>query len=182
MTNIFLGTLIRLRGVEPEDWEYFYAVDTTDTETGRLLDEVWFPNTRARARQWTEALAQRQTVENDDYQFMIETLEGVTVGTLNTHNVNRRNGTFYYGLAIHPDHRRKGYAADAIHLVLAYFFNERRYQKANAEVYSFNEASIRLHERLGFTLEGQLRRMVYTGGEYHDVLVYGLTKEEFETT
>lgn len=178
MPNIFAGNLIRLRGVEPEDWGYFYEADQ-ETETGQLTDEVWFPNTKARARQWTEELAKRQSVENDEYRFMIETLAGVTVGTLNTHTVNRRNGTFTYGLAIHPDHRRKGYAAEAIRLVLHYYFNERRYQKVNAEVYSFNTPSMRLHERLGFMLEGCLRQMIYTGGEYHDVLVYGLTKEEY---
>jgi RimJ/RimL family protein N-acetyltransferase len=181
MPNIFEGKLIRLRGVEPEDWEYFYDADQ-DSEPGRLTDEIWFPNTKARVRQWTDELAKRQSVENDEYRFMIETLSGVTVGTLNTHTVNRRNGTFAYGLVIHADHRRKGYAAEAIRLVLHYYFNERRYQKVNAEVYSFNIPSMRLHERLGFTVEGCLRRMIYTGGEYHDVLVYGLTREEFTAT
>jgi len=36
-----------------------------------------------------------------------------------------------------------------------------------------------LHERLGFTLEGRLRRMIYTEGTFHDKLIYGLTQEEF---
>jgi len=181
MTNLFVGKLVRLRGVEAEDWEYFYRTDQ-ETETGRFTDEVWFPNTQARARQWAEALATRQTIENDEYRFVIETVAGITVGTLNTHKVNRRNGTFFYGLAIHPDHRRKGYGAEAIRLVLSYYFNERRYQKVNADGYSFNTPSMCLHERLGFTLEGCLRQMTYTGGEYHDVLVYGMTKEEFAGT
>lgn len=179
MTNIFTGNLIRLRGIESEDWEYFYHADREETESARNVDEIWFPNTQARAQQWAEELAKRQMVENDEYTFVIETPAGVTVGTISTHAVHKRNGTFRYGLAIHPNHRRKGYAAEAIRLVLNYYFNERRYQKVNAEVYSFNTPSIYLHERLGFTLEGCLRRMIYTGGEYHDVLVYGLTKEEF---
>jgi RimJ/RimL family protein N-acetyltransferase len=181
MTNIFTGNLIRLRGVEPEDWDYFYQVDQ-ESEMGQLLDEIWFPNTKARAREWTEARATRQSVENDEYLFMIETLAGVTVGTISTHAVNKRCGTFRYGVAIHSDHRRKGYGAEAIRLVLNYYFNERRYQKVTADVYSFNTPSMRLHERLGFTLEGCLRRMIYTGGEYHDVLVYGMTREEFTAT
>lgn len=180
MSNIFEGKLIRLRGIEPEDWEYFYHADARETETAQQIDEIWFPNTRARAREWADALAKRQAVENDEYVFIIETLAGVTVGVINTHRVNKRCGTFYYGLAIHPDHRRQGYGFEAIRLLLSYFFNERRYQKVNAEVYSVNTPSMRLHERLGFTLEGCLRQMVYTGGEYHDVLVYGLTKEEFK--
>jgi RimJ/RimL family protein N-acetyltransferase len=45
-------------------------------------------------------------------------------------------------------------------------------------VHSLNEASQRLHESLGFTLEGRLRRMMYTDGAFHDALIDGLTREE----
>ena len=48
-----------------------------------------------------------------------------------------------------------------------------------AAVYSFNEASCRLHEDLGFQREGQWRRMGYTEGRFFDHLFYGLTVEEF---
>jgi RimJ/RimL family protein N-acetyltransferase len=87
-----------------------------------------------------------------------------------------------YGLAILPDHQRHGYATEAIRLVLRYYFQERRYQKVTVEVYSFNEPSILLHQALGFTLEGRLRRMIYTEGTYHDVLMFGLTDDEFEAS
>ena len=85
-----------------------------------------------------------------------------------------------YGVAVHPDHRRKGYASEAVRLVLRYYFHERRYQKVNASVYSFNQPSIQFHERFGFVLEGRLRRMIYSSGEYHDELIFGMTREEFE--
>ncbi len=84
-------------------------------------------------------------------------------GTINTHSCDPRHGTFGYGLAIAREHWRKGYASEAICLVLAYYFRELRYQKVTAHVYAFNEASIRLHEKLGFQLEGRLRRMIFTG-------------------
>jgi hypothetical protein len=48
-----------------------------------------------------------------------------------------------------------------------------------AAVYSFNDASIRLHESLGFQREGRWRRMGYSEGQYFDLLFYGLTVEEF---
>lgn len=48
------------------------------------------------------------------------------------------------------------------------------------QVYSFNEASIRLHEKLGFQREGCLRRTIFTQGQYFDVIVFGLTVEEYE--
>lgn len=179
MDNLFRGRLVRLRAVEPSDWGYFYAQDDASTETGRLTDEVWFPSSRDEAKAWTEEQAKAKR-EEDTFRFQIEALEaGELVGTLNIHTTNPRCGTFYYGIAIDPSHWGRGYGREAVALALRYYFDERRYQKVNAEVYSFNTRSVQFHERFGFTLEGRLRRMIYSGGAYHDALIYGMTREEF---
>jgi RimJ/RimL family protein N-acetyltransferase len=179
MTTLFEGKKVRLRAVEASDWELHYQWNL-DSDNGRMTDEIWFPTSRAFVQEWVERESKRRE-EEDAFRFQIETLAGVLVGTINTNNCNLRCGTFNYGLAIHPNHRRKGYASEAIGLVLHYYFGERRYQKVNAEVYSFNAESIGLHKHLGFTLEGRLRRMIYSGGTFHDKLIYGLTQEEFAT-
>jgi RimJ/RimL family protein N-acetyltransferase len=72
-----------------------------------------------------------------------------------------------------------GYASEMIIQVLKYYFMELGYQKVTPHVYSFNTSSIQLHEKLGFVKEGQLRSMVYTNGQYHDEIHYGMTKQEF---
>ena len=177
MATVFEGEKVRLRAVETGDWEVHYQWNL-DSDNGRMTDEVWFPTSRTFVQDWAERESKRRE-EEDAFRFQIETLAGELVGTINTHSCNLRCGTFKYGLAIRPDQRRKGYASEAIGLVLGYYFSERRYQKVNAEVYSFNQPSIALHERLGFVLEGRLRRMIYSGGVFHDALVYGLTQEEF---
>ncbi len=179
MGNLFVGEWVRLRAVVPSDWEYFYEWDK-ETEAGRLTDEAWFPNTVEHAKDFAEHESQRRG-EGDVFRFMIERLsDGEVVGTLNTHGVNRRSGTFMYGLAIAPAHQRHGYGSEAIRLVVRYYFYERNYQKVNTEVFSYNRPSIHLHEKLGFVLEGRLRRHVYSGGAHHDALLYGMTREEFD--
>ena len=35
-------------------------------------------------------------------------------------------------------------------------------------------------KRLGCHEEGRIRRQIYTDGEYHDELIFGLTREEFD--
>lgn len=177
MPSIFEGKLIRLRAVEASDWDAHYQWNL-DSDNGLMTDEIWFPTSRSTVQAWAERESVRGADE-DAYRFQIETLAGKFAGTINTHTCAPRNGTFGYGLAILPAYQRKGYATEAIGLVLRYYFGERRYQKVNAEVYSFNKPSITLHERLGFAMEGRLRRMVYTGGEYHDRLIFGMTAEEF---
>ncbi len=176
--NLFTGQHVRLRAVEPSDWEAFDEWND-DTQAAREAYFIPFPRGRDAQQRWTAERA-LDVPKDDAFRFIIARIEdNAPVGTLNTHTCDARNGTFMYGLAIGSRHRRKGYAAEAIRLVLRYYFEELRYQKVTVEVYAFNEASIRLHERQGFTLEGRLRRMVYTGGSYHDVLLFGLTAEEF---
>lgn len=177
MVNLFEGKRVRLRAVEPEDWEAHYRWNQ-DSGMSRDVAFVWPPGSQARARKWAEEQAVSQS-EDDTLMLEIETLDGVHVGAINTHHCDRRTGTFSYGLAIMGAHQRQGYAAETIRLLLRYYFEELRYQKVTVEVYAFNEASIALHERLGFRLEGRLRRMIYTGGAFHDQLWYGLTAEEF---
>jgi RimJ/RimL family protein N-acetyltransferase len=180
MTDIWRGRLVRLRGLEPGDWETHYTWDQ-DSDTARMFEHVWFPNSQTHARRWAEETASRSP-ENDEFFFVIEELEsGTEVGEIDTHHCNPRVGSFSYGVGTIPERRRKGYASEAILLVARYYFHELRYQKMNAQVHDDNAASIALHERLGFTREGTLRRVVYTGGQYHDQIYFGMTTEEFAT-
>jgi RimJ/RimL family protein N-acetyltransferase len=176
--NYWKTDKIRLRGVEPEDAPAFYEWNL-DSEQARALDFVWPPSSMAMVRAWTIEQSIKK-LEDDRFFWVIETNQGVAVGAIDTHHCDRRAGTFSYGIAIGSAHRNRGYAAAAIQLVLKYYFEELRYQKATIDIHSFNTASIQLHERLGFTLEGTLRRMGFSQGSYFDVHWYGMTAEEFQ--
>jgi RimJ/RimL family protein N-acetyltransferase len=171
------GKRIRLRAVEPSDWEIHFTWDQ-DVEAAKASYFIPFPRSSEATRRWAEQSALQQP-EADEVRLQIETISGVLVGTINSHHCDPRTGTFSYGIAVRPEHQRKGYASEAVLLFLRYFFNELRYQKVTVQVYEFNQPSIRLHEKLGFIQEGRLRRLVYTDGKFFDVLCYGLTVEEF---
>jgi RimJ/RimL family protein N-acetyltransferase len=175
--NIFEGQLVRLRGIEPEDWETFHTWNA-DSEAARTGYWIPFPGSKERERQWAAKLA-TQDGTDDKFYFVVETLAGEIVGSISANACDRRNSTFSYGIYIARQFWRKGYATEAIRLLLGYFFRELRYQKVTAHVYSFNAASLALHERLGFVREGCLRRMRYTGGQYFDEVLFGMTAEEF---
>lgn len=171
------GRLVRLRAAEPDDWEVLWRWNR-DSEHLRYLECIHPPQSQAAVRRWLEETATRQP-KDDEFGVTIETLAGEPVGGLGVHDCDPSAGTFSYGLSIASEHRRRGYASDAIDLVLRYFFEERRYHKAWVQVYSFNEASIRLHERLGFQREGCLRQMLFTRGQHHDIIVLGLLAHEY---
>ena len=177
-TSLWRGEKVRLRAVEPADWATYDAWNLDDDQA-RCLDGVPFPQSREAMKRWAEQEALRRP-EDDRFRFVIENGAGEAVGDLTTHDCDPRAGTFSYGLNVRRGHRRQGYASEAIWLVLRYFFRELRYQKVTVQVFDFNEASIRLHEQLGFRFEGRLRRMTFGDGQFSDALVYGLLAEEFD--
>jgi RimJ/RimL family protein N-acetyltransferase len=177
--NFWQGRRVLLRAVEPADAEHFLRWNQ-DSDRGRHLDFLWPPISESSLRAWVAEQAQKRLGENDAYQWMMVAPNGETVGSIVTHSCSHRDGTFSYALDVAAEHRRKGYASEAIVLVLRYYFHELRYQKCNVAVHGNNPASVALHTRLGFLLEGTQRRSVFNHGVYSDGLWFGLTREEFE--
>jgi RimJ/RimL family protein N-acetyltransferase len=175
--NFWQGEKIRLRAIEPEDAPSFFAWNL-DSEMARVLDYLWPPGSMASQREWTQRTATAE-IKEDKLYLVMEDQQGNAVGMISTHATNRRVGSFAYGLTVGEEHRGRGYASEAVIMLLRYFFEELRYQKVTVTVYECNPASIALHEKLGYQLEGRVRRMVYTGGRYYDELYYGMTCEEF---
>ncbi|MBM7564977.1 GNAT family N-acetyltransferase [Paenibacillus sacheonensis] len=175
--NIWQGENVGLRAIVPGDWVKFHENDQ-DSEGARSSDSVYFPRSEEGTRAWTEQQS-FMGQNGDSIRLAIETLDGELIGCLNSHSCDPRNGTFKYGIAIFRPHWRKGYASEAVTLLLRYFFHELRYEKAVAHVYAFNDGSAKLQEKLGFRLEGTLRSIIYTNGRRHDEYVYGLLREEF---
>lgn len=174
--NFWQGERVVLRAVEPEDAAFFFALQQ-DTERSRLLDFLPPPSSRAALASWTREQSQKE-FENDAFQWVIGAA-GESVGSVVTHTVSPRNGTFSYALEVAQNHQRKGYAKEAVTLILRYYFGELRYQKAHVGVQENNAGSIALHRSLGFGHEGTQRRMVFQEGRYLDLLLFGLAADEF---
>ncbi|SCD32566.1 Acetyltransferase (GNAT) domain-containing protein [Streptomyces sp. ScaeMP-e83] len=90
-----------------------------------------------------------------------------------------RAGRFRTGTEVTRGHRRQGYASEATELVLTYMFAEQRSHKCEVEGYAFNDASLALYRKLGFTEEGRLRQHEFFAGTYYDVVLLGITVDEW---
>lgn len=166
------GKNLTLRAIQPEDIVIF---DSLDDEILRNMDSLHFPRSANSMREWVE-----EQLEKDEFRFIAVDRDNNIVGMIETFDCDRKNGTFDYYLAVFEPYRGKGYAKEMILMVLRFFFLELAYQKVNTTVYSFNNPSIRLHEKLGFMKEGQLRNIIFTKGAYYDGICFGMTREEFE--
>lgn len=177
MGSIWVGERVRLRGGEPEEWHLAMEFDQ-DSTVMRNADHLHPPRSKAGYRQWAENSV--GTPDDDCFGLGIESLsEGRLVGGLGTTGIDKNAGVFSYGITIGADFQRRGYASEAIILLLRYMFGERRFQKCDVDIYAYNTASLKLHEKLGFIEEGRRRRRQFFAGEYHDVVLMGLTVEEY---
>ncbi|GLY52638.1 hypothetical protein Lesp01_62940 [Lentzea sp. NBRC 102530] len=87
-------------------------------------------------------------------------------------------GTFGYSL--HPDFHVKGYATEVARKTLEFGFEHLQLHRIIAECDPRNEPSWRLMERLGMRKEARYREVEIFKGEWGDLFVYALLKEEFE--
>ena len=64
--------------------------------------------------------------------------------------------------------------------ILSYVFDELKLNKLCCEVLAFNELVVKIHQKYGSKIEGRLRKHIFKNGEFHDVIVMGILKEEWE--
>jgi [ribosomal protein S5]-alanine N-acetyltransferase len=74
----------------------------------------------------------------------------------------------------------RGVGYEACRLIMEYGFKTLRLRKIYLAVYESNPGAKRLYEKLGFTLEGALRKHVYVKGNYYDKYLMGIFREEFK--
>jgi len=67
-------------------------------------------------------------------------------------------------------------------LALEYGFSVLKLHKLCGQALAFNERSIRFHLRLAFREEGRLREQHFDGIEFHDVVCFGLLKQEWKAS
>ena len=173
------GEEVRLRPLRIEDAEQSF-IDSLDSPSRQVLQMgIELPTSIELQRASLEKYVGCRDTDGV-IVFVIETIEGLNVGGISLHSRDEKNGQFSFGIVIGREHRRRGYAEEAVRILLRYAFRERRYQKCNSACMHTNEGSIGLHKKLGFVEEGRRRQAVFLNGQYHDDVLFGMTQEEFE--
>ena len=160
------------------DWETYFAWNFDDEQT-RPLYFIPPPQSREAVRRWTDRSPRGQSPMIISASRLPALRMTQSLATWVRMRLTRASVRSAMASTSSAGSSARATPARRSGLLLRYYFQERRYQKVTIKVYSFNEASMRLHESLGFQVEGRLRRMVYTDGGFHDEVVYGMTVEEF---
>ncbi|MDA7664094.1 UDP-4-amino-4,6-dideoxy-N-acetyl-beta-L-altrosamine N-acetyltransferase [bacterium] len=125
---------------------------------------------------WLKSIAQDVTHK----RFAVEQ-GGKPVGTTALVNVNEKHSRADFDMYIgEASARIRGAGAVAEFLTLEYGFHRMKLHKISCEVFAGNSVAIRLHERMGFSLEGVFREHALFEGEWVDVTRLSLLSEDWQ--
>ncbi len=169
---------LRLRFIIMEDLELIHelhclaVVDQYNTlgipaniaETRAVIEPQIIANIQENISRYTFAIERI-----DDSQFM--GLFGLTLGT----KKNQRAEVYY---KLFPDYWNKGYATEALNLVLDYCFNKLALHRVEAGCAVANLASIAVLEKVGMTREGRGRQKLALQSGWSDNYEYAILKTD----
>lgn len=84
------------------------------------------------------------------------------------------------GIALLPDHRRRGIGTIAQRLLVEYLFATTVAERIEAYTDIDNIAEQRTLERVGFTREGMIRSTQFRDGRWRDVYLYSVLRQELK--
>jgi RimJ/RimL family protein N-acetyltransferase len=81
---------------------------------------------------------------------------------------------------LNPPERGKGYCAEAVEIMVDYLFLSKNIVRVQAHMDVRNLASQRVLEKAGFSKEGTVRRFKFIRGEWRDMFLYSILREEWK--
>ncbi len=100
-------------------------------------------------------------------------------GTIGVHRIDWINRRVEIGYWLGREYEGRGIMTDACRAVLTHLFRELELHRVEIRCAATNLRSAAIPKRLGFTLDGTLREAQFVGGRYHDLLVFGMLRQDW---
>lgn len=113
----------------------------------------------------------------DTIFFIIEKKDGTRIGHVGSFP---RGRSMQIGYAVVPSERGKGYGTEAVQIMVDHLFLSKDIVRIQAPTETRNVASRRALEKAGFSKEGIMRKSLYVRGEYRDMYLYSILREEWK--
>lgn len=124
----------------------------------------------------------KRVIDEKAYQFLIIDLQNDKIlGKIELYKVDyiKRIGEIGVFIAEKSD-RGRGFAKEAINLLLDFSFNYLNLNNIMLGVFEFNKIAIELYEKIGFKEIGRRRKSYFLNGEYFDSVFMDILSDEFK--
>lgn len=173
--QLLLGERIRLRALEPHDVETLYLWEN-DTAIW-VASNTQTPFSRFVLEQYI-ASSHLDLHTNKQLRLMISTKEGLDVGAIDLFDFDPQHQRAGIGILIAEKmDRGKGYASEALNLLIQYCFQQLHLHQLYVNVTVDNEESIHLFKKHQFTITGIKKDWIRVGDSFVDELLMQLVRK-----
>ncbi len=170
---------IKLRKLKISDIDFIFRC-SEDKEITRYTSVAPPPYGIKEAQQFIRGV-QRKMKKKKSFQFGIELKENKElIGMVLLDEINFKNKNASVGIWLIKRYWGKGISDEAVKLMLEFGFKELKLERIQAKVLHKNIRSQKLLKRMGFKLEGKLRKKTFFKKRWFDDLIYGVLKEEYK--
>ncbi len=166
---------IKLRALEPEDLEFLYNIE--NNESFWEVSHTQTPFSKYILKQYIEN-AHLDIFETKQLRFIIE--ENSTkkqIGMIDLFDFNPQHKRAGIGILIHPSYQDKGFASEALSLLIKYTFIHLNLHQLYANITTDNLKSIALFTKHNFTKIGIKKDWILSEGKFKDEILFQLIKE-----
>ncbi len=120
--------------------------------------------------------------DGEEESFMIETFDGQVLGTIGIDKNKCNKYVEMYIMVGEKSAQGKGYAREAMNLLIGYVFKKRSFNRIELNASSPYRRAITLYEKLGFKKEGIKRQAGWNKiiKDYEDIVVMSMLRSEYE--
>lgn len=174
--NILEGKDIFLRALEPEDIDILYQWEN-DTD-GWAVSNLFAPLSRYVLVEYLKT-AHRDIFENKELRLVIALKDsGKAIGLIDLFNYDPYHNRAGVGILIAEiDDRGKGFASEALGLMVNYAFSILRLHSLYCDISETNVKSINLFENANFIQQGEKKDWLRTKDGYETEFFYQLFNE-----
>ncbi len=163
------STNISLRALEPEDIEYLYKWEN-DTENWRVSN-TQAPFSRFVLEQYI-ATSHQDIYSVKQLRLMICDKENTPVGCIDLFDFEPSHLRAGIGVLIaDKSDRRKGYASEALELLIEYCHDTLNLHQLYCNITIDNEPSVLLFQKHGFQITGIKKQWIREAGKFYDELL-----------
>lgn len=170
-----LGSKLCLRPIEPEDLDFLYPIE--NNETFWEVSHTQTPFSRYVLKQYLEN-AHLDIYETKQFRFIIEERsDKKQVGMIDLFDFNPQHKRAGVGILIHPYYQNRGFASEALSILIDYGFSYLNLHQLYANISSDNNKSLALFTKYNFTKVGIKKDWILVKGKYKDEILFQLIKE-----
>ncbi|WP_417800395.1 GNAT family N-acetyltransferase [Tenacibaculum sp.] len=169
------GTHIKLRALEPEDLEFLFQIE--NNESFWEVSHTQTPFSKFLLKQYLEN-AHLDIYEAKQLRLVIDDkVTGKSIGMIDLFDFNPQHKRAGIGILIHPDFQQKGFASEALQLLINYCFTHLHLHQLYANITNDNTNSLHLFEKQNFKQIGIKKDWIFYNGTYKDELLFQLINE-----